>query len=312
LVSGKAKTTNNHMRENQLTRYGAITKTLPDVAAQAKVFFVGSTASSFFGDFANTFPADNDGVARTHSTITAALASCESGRGDIIYVLPGYTESITAAAGIAVNKMGVRIIGLGTGRNRPTLTWSTSTAAQITITSANTSFENFVFDFTGINAVVAGFSVTAADVSFLGNEFILSTGTNAPLLGILTAATAARLIVKNNRFIGPATSTSTVTAAIQHEVGIDYVIENNEFTGKMTQAILNATTVLGGLIRNNTFVIATGTKAIVMAAASTPFVTNNRMNVASGTAPITAAAGFMAGNVYSAAAGVTAGTASTF
>lgn len=300
------------MRENQLTRYGAVTKTLPDVNPQAKVFFVGSSSSSFFGDFLNTFPSDNDGVARTHSTITAALANCVDGRGDIIYVLPGYTESIIAAAGIAVNKTNVRIIGLGVGRARPTLTWSTSTAAQITITAANTTFENFVFDLTGISAVVAGFSVTAADVAFIGNEFILSTGTNAPVLGILTAATAARLIVKGNRFIGPATSTDTVTAAIKHEVGIDYVIENNEFVGKMTQAILNATTLLGGLIKGNTFVIATGTKAIAVAAASTPFIVNNRINVPSGTAPIVAAAGFMAGNVYSAAAGVTAGTASTF
>lgn len=300
------------MRENQLTRYGAITKVLPDVNPQAKVFFVGSTASDFFGDFVYTFTPDNDGVARTHSTITAALANCVAGRGDIIYVLPGYTQDITGAAAIAVATAGVRIIGLGTGRARPTLTWKTSTAAQITITAANTSFENFIFDLTGISAVVAAFSVTAADVSFLNNEFIISTGTNAPVLGILTAATAARLKVEGNRFIGPATSTDTVTACIQHEVGIDYVIRNNEFKGKMTQAILNATTILGGLIKDNTFVIGTGTKAIAMAAASTPFVVNNRINVASGTAPIVSAAGFMAGNVYSAAAGVTAGTASTF
>ena len=69
----------------------------------------------------------------------------------------------------------------------------------------------------------------------------------------------------------------------------------------MTQAILNATTVLRGLIDSNRFVISTGTLAISVAAASTPFITNNRINVPSGTAPITAAAGFVAGNVYSAA-----------
>ena len=79
----------------------------------------------------------------------------------------------------------------------------------------------------------------------------------------------------------------------------------------MTQAILNSTTVLRGLIDSNRFVISTGTLAISVAAASTPFITNNRINVPSGTAPITAAAGFVAGNVYSAAAGVTAGTAVT-
>ena len=86
---------------------------------------------------------------------------------------------------------------------------------------------------------------------------------------------------------------------------------NNYFTGKMTQAILNATAVLRGLIDNNRFVVATGTVAITLHASSTPFITNNNINVPSGTAPITAAAGFVSRNSYSAAAGVTAGTAVT-
>lgn len=298
-------------KENQLSRYGAISKVV-EGNPQAKVFFVANSASDFTGELLNTFPVDGDGVSRVFTSITSALVQCVAGRGDVIYVLPGYTENITGAAGIAIAKAGVRLVGLGQGRARPTLTWTTAITAQITVTAANVSIENFVFDLTGFGAVTAGFSVTGADVSFLNNEFIISTGTNAPVLGILTAATAARLKVIGNRFIGPATSTQTCTAAIKHEVGIDYVIENNEFKGKLTQAILNATTVLGGLIRNNTFVIGTGTVAITMAAASTPFITNNRINVASGTAPVVAAAGFVAGNVYSAAAGVTSGVASTF
>jgi len=81
----------------------------------------------------------------------------------------------------------------------------------------------------------------------------------------------------------------------------------------MTQAILNATALLRGVIDNNRFVIATGTLAISVHASSTPFISNNRINVPSGTTPITAAAGFVAGNIYSAAAGVvsTGDTSST-
>src|SRR5207253_9370711 len=113
-------------------------------------------------------------------------------------------------------------------------------------------------------------------------------------------------------FTGPATNAGTTCAAcIQHESGVDYLIQSNYFAGKMTQAIKNVATVLRGLIDNNRFVIGTGTVAITMAAASTPFITKNRINVPSGTTPITAAAGFVSGNNYSAAAGVTAGTAST-
>jgi hypothetical protein len=73
----------------------------------------------------------------------------------------------------------------------------------------------------------------------------------------------------------------------------------------MTQAIKNVATVLRGVIDGNRAIIGTGTLFATMAAASTPFIVDNRINVPSGTTPITAAAGFVAGNQYSAAAGVT-------
>lgn len=255
----------------------------------------------------------NDGLSATSpkATIVGAQSQANASKGDVVVCLPGHAETLTAAAAITISKAGLYIVGLGTGLLRPTFTWSTSTAAQMIVSGAQVTFDNCVFDFTGISAVVAAISVTGADVAFINSDFVLSTGTNAPVLGILTAATASRLRIENNRFYGPATSTDTVTAAIKHEVGADYVIRSNYFTGKMTQAILNATTLLRGLIDSNRFVIATGTVAITMAAASTPFITNNRINVPSGTAPIVAAAGFVSGNNYSAAAGVTAGTAST-
>lgn len=239
---------------------------------------------------------------------TAATASNE----DVVYLLPAHAESIVGAAGMTFSKAGVRYQGVGVGSLRPTITFSTSTAAQMIVSGANVTFSNIAFDFTGIDAIVAAISVTGADVAFEDCVFTTNSATAGVVLGILTAATAARLRVERCRFIGPATNSgTTTTACIKHEVGVDYVIKDNYFTGKMTQAILNATAVLRGLIDSNRFVIATGTLAITMHASSTPFIVNNRINVPSGTTPITAAAGFVAGNVYSAAAGVTAGTAVT-
>lgn len=247
-----------------------------------------------------------------YSTLITAMGGATASNGDVVYVLPGHTESVVGAAGMTFSKAGVRYQGLGIGRNRPTITFSTDTAAQIIVSGANITFSNMVFDFTGIDAIVAAISVTGADVSFEDCEFITNSATAGVVLGILTAATAARLRIERCRFIGPATNSgTTTTACIKHEVGVDYIIKDCYFTGKMTQAILNATAVLRGLIDSNRFVIATGTVAITMHASSTPFIVNNRINVPSGTTPITAAAGFVAGNIYSAAAGVTAGTAAT-
>lgn len=259
----------------------------------------------------------NDGLSSltpkaTIAGAAGAQAAATASNGDVVIVMPGHAETIVGAAGIAISKAGLYFVGLGVGAKRPTITWSTSTAAQMTVTGASTVFDNFILDFTGIDAIVAAVSVTAADFTLVNSEVRTNSGTTGAVLGILTAATATRFRIENNVFVGPATNTGTTTTAmIKHEVGIDYIIRNNVFKGKCTQAILNATTILGGLIDSNRFVIGTGTSAINMAAASTPFIVNNRINVASGTTPITAAAGFVAGNVYSAAAGVTAGTAST-
>lgn len=275
--------------------------------------FLGASYGSTFYVSSGSGSSSNDGlsVSAPKATLAQALALCTANAGDRVYLLPGHAETITGAAGITVSVAGVSIFGLGNGTLRPTISYSTSTAAQMVVSGANVTFDGVVFDLTGITAIVAAISVTGADVKFNACDFILSTGTNAPVLGILTAATATRLVVEGCRFYGPAVSTATVTACIQHEVGVDYIIRGNYFAGKMTQAILNVATVLRGLIDGNRFVIGTGTVAITMAAASTPFITNNRLNVPSGTAPIVAAAGFVCANAYSAAAGVTAGTAVT-
>jgi hypothetical protein len=302
------------MIDPQLSRYGLANIAEPAVNPAAKIHYVGLPSLSWYGDFISAFSNDVDGENRVFPTLTAALANASvvADRGDVIYLLPGYTQTITAAAGVSITKSGLTIKGLGNGTLRPTFTFTTATAASFDISAANTLIKNVIFT-TGINSQAAITNVTGAYVAFEDCEFNTNSGTVGAVTGILTAATATGLRVENCRFVGPATNSGTTTTAqIKHESGTDYIIRNNYFTGKMTQAIVNVATILRGLIDSNRFVVATGTSAITMAAASTPFITNNRMNVASGTAPVTSAAGFMAGNTYSAAAGVTAGTASTF
>lgn len=239
------------------------------------------------------------------SSIAGALAACVAGRGDLIVLMPGHAETVIGAAGIAVNKAGTTLLGVGLGSLRPTVTFTTAVGASFDVTAANVGISNMVF-VSGIDNQTAMSNVSGADVSFTSTEFRTNTATVGAAKGILTAATADRLIVDSSRFTGAATNSGTTTTAqIDHEVGVDFQITNSYFTGKMTQAILNSATVLRGLIDSNRFVVATGTKGIAMAAASTPFIVNNRFNVASGTTPIVAAAGFVAGNIYSAAAGVT-------
>lgn len=269
----------------------------------------------FFVDSAHASASNSAGSGRSPgsplATIAYAIGLCTADNDDVIVCAPTHVETITGAAGVAANKAGVRIVGLGVGQKRSRINFTTAVGASFDISAAGVTLENFWLS-NGIDNQTAMVNVTAADVVIRSCDFETNTGTTGAALGILTA-TAPRLLVENCVFRGPATNSGTTTTAqIDHEAGVDYIIRNNFFTGKMTQAITNGAAVLRGLIDNNRFVVYTGTKAINMHASSTPFVSNNRINVPSGTAPIVSAAGFMAGNVYSAAAGVTAGTASTF
>src|SRR3990167_8350785 len=50
---------------------------------------------------------------RPFSTIDYAIGRCVASRGDVIMVMPGHAENVTAAAGITMDVAGVALIGLG-------------------------------------------------------------------------------------------------------------------------------------------------------------------------------------------------------
>ena len=284
-----------------------------DSQTPGNVWFVNSTGGVDSAG-AGTSP-DNP-----FATLNYAISQCTANNGDRIYLMPGHAETISAAAaapgtagaGFQANIAGIDIFGLGSGRLRPTFTYTTATTAAATVSAAQVHFKNCVF-ICNFDAVVAMITISAADCWFENCEFVTNNATMGVVQCLVTAATADRFKVTGCRFMGPATNSGTTTTAqIDHESGVDYEIDNCYFTGKMTQAITNTATVLRGKITNNVFVVATGTKAINMAAASTPMIAGNKINVPSGTTPVVAAAGFVAGNAYSAAAGVTAGAALTW
>ena len=99
-----------------------------------------------------------NGKSSVHSTLTAAISAAAASVGDVIFVSEGYTETITTASGVALNKAGVSVFGLGGGNDRPTITISsTDNAGTVAISSNNCVFKNFVIvgnDDALTNAVV--------------------------------------------------------------------------------------------------------------------------------------------------------------
>jgi hypothetical protein len=80
------------------------------------------------------------------ATIEAAIGKCTANNGDIIWVAPGHTETISAAAGIVFDVAGVTVIGLGNGTLRPKIVLGTATTADIDVTAANVTIRNVVFE----------------------------------------------------------------------------------------------------------------------------------------------------------------------
>lgn len=175
----------------------------------------------------------NDGTfLAPYSTIAYALARCTANRGDIVFVRPGHAETITAAAGLALNKAGVAIIGLGLGSKRPIITLGTANTASITVEANDVTVSNILFKanflniatcFDIVNAQVAN-DFTVDGCEFRDNSVILNfvacvkVGTTANIADGLT-------LVNNKVFAKilttvPANQTFCVTASIIDRLNI--------------------------------------------------------------------------------------------
>lgn len=97
--------------------------------------------SIFFVDSSHTAASDALGGGQSPdtplATVDYAIGLCTANKGDIIYVMPGHAETITAANAIDMDIAGITIIGLGNGTNKPTITYGTATTATIRIQAAN-------------------------------------------------------------------------------------------------------------------------------------------------------------------------------
>lgn len=153
-----------------------------------QVYYVDNNAVKLVGEIGAS-NSNNGTFFKPFSTIAYAISRCEAGRGDIIIVRSGHAATISAAAGIALNKTGVALIGQGRGSLRPTINF-TATASTLTMSAASCLLSNFLLTG-GIDAIVSMVVVSAADCVIHNCEIRDVTGQVTD--GILTTAGATRL-----------------------------------------------------------------------------------------------------------------------
>lgn len=188
------------------------------------------------------------------STLNAGLARCRSGKGDIVFVLPGHAETITTANAFSNLVSGTRIIGVapfGSGL-MPTITYS-NTAATMLLNVANVQITGMKF-VPGVDAVVNYVNVSGAGCYLGGNLFNMGDDSALDMQTALILGTGAtNCVVEANRFTntGTGVSTAAITAS---GTGLDNLkLLANEFTCSCaTTGVVNVTgTGINQLYKDN-------------------------------------------------------------
>lgn len=236
------------------------------------VFYVGSTV---------TGATNGSGYGRSPSapfaTIDYAVGQCTANNGDIIYVMPGHAETVSAAAGLDFDVAGITVIGIGDGTATPTVTLDTITTADVDVDAANVTVKNIHFRVNFAD-VVAAIDVNATNATFTKCRFTsVATNMNA-LIWILGASstTSNNLTVEDCYFLDK-------DAANTHAISLpgtsdQCVIRNNIMIGDWGTAAIGAAgnvtniVVVGNLISN---AASDNDACINIAAAGTGIVMNN-------------------------------------
>ena len=162
------------------------------VTALGNVFFVDSGSANAANATGNGKRPD-----KPFSTIDYAVGLCTANNGDVIFVAPGHTEDMAAAGSLDLDVAGIRVVGLGNGRDRPTITYS-ATAGDIDVDAANITLENFFIDVTGIDAVTGAIDVNAADFTLRDCEILMADSGGQATRCVVGATEADRMRVIGN------------------------------------------------------------------------------------------------------------------
>jgi hypothetical protein len=184
------------------------------ILTTGNVFFVSSTSTG-----ASNNTSSGRDPATPFATLAYAVSQCTANTNDHIIVMPGHVEAVTAAAGIALSVAGITIVGIGSGSNRPTINFTTATAASLRVSAANITLRNFLF-IGVVDALASPIQVQAADFWLDGCETRDTAGTAQATDWILTTAAANRLKITNHRHDGDTAAGTNAWLAIVGGDGI--------------------------------------------------------------------------------------------
>ncbi len=240
-----------------------------------------STGNRFYVDSGAAGASDAVGAGKSpdvpFATIDYAVGQCTANNGDIIYVMPGHAETVSAAAGLDLDVAGITIKGIGSGASQPTVTLDTADTADIDIDAANVTVENLhlIANFADIAVI---FDVNADDFTLRNCRFTQAGDDLNALVCVQDAAAGGsdRITIEGcHAIMYDAANTHFVNFA---GTGTGHIVRNNRLIGDWgTMAIGGAGVITYCLIEGNVVYNAASTSdAIInLAATATGIVYNN-------------------------------------
>ena len=216
-------------------------------------------------------------VATSVATIDHALSLMTANQDDVLYLLPGHAETVSAAAGMVFDVAGITVIGIGEGTLQPKITLDTIISADIDITAANVTIENVAFsaNFADITAAI---DVDADDFTMRNCKFLETAVNMNALIWIQDALVTAsdRITIENCYALArDAANTHFINFA---GTGDGHIIKGNTLIGDWgTIAVGGAGIVTNILIADNLInnVATTVDSCINLAATTTGIVVRN-------------------------------------
>lgn len=227
-----------------------------------------------------------DVSARSFTTLNAALNATTANRYDRVYIAENFTDVAALADSWSNLKAGTRIIGLGRGSTRPTITWTTATSA-VLMSKADVSIENCILQMeptTGTVTVATPIVVSAPGNAIVGCRINCGTDANNKVgIGITCTAAAPDFILDATVVRGAALATMTTFLRLNGQAnpritGNDIICGTTVAAVGPIQELTAACTgidISGNRIQNNA---AGSTACITMPlAATTGWINDNRL-----------------------------------
>lgn len=240
-----------------------------------------------------------------YSSIQNALSGVTADNGDVLLVCNSHVETLTAASAVNITTSynGVTVRGLGAGRQRPQINYTTAVGASFDVSGNRVVLEELYFTV-GFDAITAMLNISGTDCTIRRCSFELATASFQATLGILATLAATRLTIEDCDFYG--TADAGTTNAIQFGATGNVRIRRCRFHGAYATgsgAIQNTAAAVDCFVESCDINNLTGTctKAMIFHASTTGQIARTNMQILSGTAPITGAAMSWVGqNAYAA------------